>query len=148
MGYRFYDSLGTAPAWEFGRGLSFSTFLYSGLRVEGALSTSPDSAVNVSFVVSLAAGSPAGAEVPQLYLQWAAGLGEPPQSLKGFSKVWLTPEAPSADVILPLRGSDIAVWDEAADGWAIHPGVYGVVVGGSSRDKRLSAPLTVSARGA
>ncbi len=146
MGYRFYDALGPAqaPAWSFGHGLSYSTFLYGNLSVAGALTTDPASFVNVSFTVSLQPGSPAGAEVAQLYLVWAPGLGEPPQALKGFSKVALTPSAPTAVITLPLRGADVAVWDEARDDWAIHAGSYGVAVGGGSRDRRLFAPLAVT----
>jgi beta-glucosidase len=144
MGYRYFDAQGIAPAFEFGFGLSYSDFLYAGIVIEGSLTTDPSSVANVSFTVSLAEGSPAGAEVAQLYIQWAPGLGEPPQSLKGFSKVFLTPTAPSVAVTLPLRGADVAVWDEAIDDWVIHPGSYGVVVGGGSRDKRLSAPLPVT----
>ena len=143
MGYRYYDAMGTSPAWPFGHGLSYSTFEYSALAVAGALTTDPASSVNISFTVALAPGSPAGAEVAQLYLQWAPGLGEPPQSLKGFAKVQLTPAAPSATVTIPLRGADVAVWDEASDDWMIHAGAYGVAVGGGSRDRRLEAQLTV-----
>ena len=149
MGYRHYDALGAEPLWPFGHGLTYSGVAYSALRVSGDLTTALDSNVSVTFTLTLAPGSPPGAEVAQLYLAHPPGLGEPPQVLKGFAKVALGGAGGArqqVDVALPLRGVDVAVWDEGAGGWRAVAGEYVVTVGGSSRGAgRVSVPLRVRA---
>ena len=117
VGYRYYDKSGTAVRWPFGYGLSYTTFAYSDLTVEG------DSvSVNVKNT-----GKCAGAEVVQLYIQEPQdGLYRPLRELKGFQKVFLQP-GESQTVTFSLTGRSFAVWQ---DGWKIPAGTYDVCVGG------------------
>lgn len=57
-------SQGTSPLFPFGHGLSYSTFVYSDLRVSGAVA--PRRNATVSLSVANLAGSPAGREVVQV----------------------------------------------------------------------------------
>lgn len=76
VGYRWYDSHNVAPAFEFGLGLSYTTFSYSDVQVSKS---------GVSFTLKNT-GSRDGAATPQLYLGFPASAGEPPKQLKGGRK--------------------------------------------------------------
>ena len=117
VGYRYYDKAGVPVRWPFGYGLSYTTFAYSDLTVEG------DSvSVNVKNT-----GKCAGAEVVQLYiLEPQDGLYRPLRELKGFQKVFLQP-GESQTVTFSLTGRSFAVWQ---DGWKIPAGTYDACVGG------------------
>ena len=87
-------------------------------------------------------GGVAGSEVVQLYSRFPANAGEPPQQLKAFTKVALAAGA-SAVVGLPLSQRSWSVWSIAKHAWVVVPGVYGIGVGGSSRDIRLVGTVKI-----
>ncbi len=136
VGYRYYDTYKVAPEFAFGHGLSYTTFGYSNLRVVPG----PQS-VRVSFTLTNT-GRRAGAEVAQLYVQ-APGGGPVPraaQELKGFEKVQLAPgQARTVTLVLDRRAFEY--YDEAGKKWALVPGSYGLRVGSSSRDLRLTGAV-------
>ncbi|MCI9141547.1 MAG: glycosyl hydrolase [Lachnospiraceae bacterium] len=117
VGYRYYDKAKKNLRWPFGYGLSYTTFGYSGLQVEGR---------TVSVTVTNT-GAVAGAEVVQLYLcPPQNGLHRPVRELKGFQKVFLQP-GKGQTVTFQLDDRAFALWQ---DGWKIPAGTYGVEVGG------------------
>ena len=117
VGYRYYDKSGTAVRWPFGYGLSYTTFAYSDLTVDG----------NAVSVAVKNTGSFAGAEVVQLYIRAPQdGLHRPLRELKGFQKVFLQ-SGESRTVTFPLTDRSFAVWQ---DGWKIPAGKYTVCIGG------------------
>jgi beta-glucosidase len=63
VGYRWFDKEGIAPLFAFGHGLSYTTFDYSGLKVEKNSDGGLDVKVNIKN-----AGAMASDEVPQVYL--------------------------------------------------------------------------------
>ena len=67
----------------------------------------------------------------QLYLDDPAAAGEPPRQLKGFQKVTLRP-GQSTTVRFTLTGHDLSFWNDAANGWVVPDGRFGVDVGDSS----------------
>lgn len=84
MGYRWYDANNKTPAFEFGYGLSYTTFTITNPSV------SPGA--NGTYVVSATVtntGKLAGAEVAQAYVGMPASTGEPPKRLVGFQKISL-----------------------------------------------------------
>ncbi|KAG5338890.1 hypothetical protein C0989_005663 [Termitomyces sp. Mn162] len=83
LDYRYMDSRGIVPRFEFGFGLSYTTFAYSGLSI----SASGTSQI-IKFTVTNT-GSFAGAEKPQLYLGYPSDAGEPSKVLRGFEEVTL-----------------------------------------------------------
>ncbi|CEL61264.1 hypothetical protein RSOLAG1IB_09886 [Rhizoctonia solani AG-1 IB] len=155
--YRWFDSKNITPRYEFGFGLSYTTFEYKDLKISranDAISGEPiwwDGGVNanglstdawlhepifkVSFTVKNT-GKVSGSEVSQLYLSPPASLGEPPNVLRGFSKVQIDPGR-SKQVELILSRYDLSTWDVTRQGWAKMKGSVGIWVGGSSRDVRL-----------
>ena len=140
VGYRWYDAHRLPVAYPFGHGLSYTSFGYSGLRIER---TSRHSAV-VRFRVTNT-GSRRGFAVPQLYVGMPrpAGVVQPPRQLKGFAKLDLAPGA-SRIVTLRLDRRSLAYWNDAADGWRIEPGCYRIEIGTSSRDLVLARRLAFS----
>jgi beta-glucosidase len=145
VGYRYYDATNETPLFPFGYGLSYASFRYSNLRVtpgqvQNATSNPGTPAcdcngesgrqVTVSATVTNT-GPVAGSDVAQLYLNDPAVAGEPPRQLKGFQKVALKP-GQSTTVRFTLTGQDLSYWDDAASGWVLPDGGFGVYVGDSS----------------
>jgi beta-glucosidase len=78
------------PQWPFGHGLSYTTFRYSGLKVDKK-QLSPDDKLTVTVDITNT-GQRQGAEIVQLYLSDIVATVTPPvKSLKRFSKVYLKP---------------------------------------------------------
>jgi beta-glucosidase len=130
VGYRWYDAEKVAPLFPFGYGLSYTTFAYRRLRVRR-----DGTSVSVSFTVENT-GSRAGTEVAQLYLDDPAAAGEPPKQLEGYARVYLRP-GKSVRITLILRPRSFAYWNAESKAWSVAPGLYRILVGGSSRDPRL-----------
>ena len=145
VGYRYYDANNETPLFPFGYGLSYTGFRYSNLRISsqqvqnttsdpGATSCGCNGQgtrqVTVTATVTNT-GTVAGSDVAQLYLSDPAAAGEPPRQLKGFQKVTLQPGR-STTVQFTLSGHDLSYWNDAANGWVLPDGHFGVDVGDSS----------------
>ncbi len=117
VGYRYYEKSGVAVRWPFGYGLSYTTFAYSDLTVDG----------NAVSVAVKNTGSFAGAEVVQLSVKTPQdGLHRPIRELKVFQKIFLEP-GQRQTVTFSLTDRSFAVWQ---DGWKIPAGKYTVCIGG------------------
>jgi len=132
VGYRWYDANSIEPLFPFGHGLSYTTFEYSSLEMEGDI----ESGLNVSFELQNV-GEFSGAEVAQLYIGYPSQAGEPPKSLRYFRKVNLDPQD-SQLVLFTLSSSDVSIWEVSIHNWAIVGGQFTVYIGSSSRDIRLT----------
>ncbi|TFK30639.1 cellulose-binding beta-glucosidase [Coprinopsis marcescibilis] len=152
--YRHFDKQNIEPRYEFGFGLSYTTFGYSDLKVTGTAggvtfgtgkgsSLAPalhEKTVTVTFTLTNT-GSVAGHEIPQLYIGLPAETNSPPKSLKGFDSVFLQPNQ-SKTVTLQLSRFDLAIWDTPNGRWRVPSGVTSILIGASSRDIRLSGSVT------
>jgi beta-glucosidase len=119
----------SSPLFEFGHGLSYTTFKYDDLDIT-APSIRSTGDVQVSCKITNT-GNREGDEVAQLYVrQETASVVTPVKALKGFHRIHLQPEE-SRVVTFFLKQSDLAVWN-ADQEWQIEPGKYTVTVGGSS----------------
>jgi beta-glucosidase len=123
VGYRWYDSRGNSPAYEFGFGLSYTTFAYSNLAVNPDLSVTFDLANT---------GKREGFEVAQLYLEFPPSAGEPSKRLAGWARVKLAPGERRRVSIGPDPYA-LAVWNTGDNAWQRPAGRYRVHVGASSR---------------
>ncbi len=135
VGYKWYDAENKPVLFPFGFGLSYTTFVYSGLKV------SPGPETAVTFTVKNT-GSRPGAEIAEVYAALPENAGEPPKRLVGWSKVRLAP-GESREVTVSVNPKYLSVFDEASDNWKLIPGRYKFMVGGSSKSLPLSAMLSI-----
>lgn len=130
VGYRGFDKSGIKPRFPFGFGLSYTTFAYANLKVTPA--TAPGGIpVTVTFDVTNT-GQRAGAEVAELYVaDGHAAVPRPAKELKGFARVELKP-GETKSVTLALDRRAFAYYDVKKKDWAVAPGEFTILVGGSS----------------
>ncbi|KAI3393421.1 hypothetical protein diail_4289 [Diaporthe ilicicola] len=161
--YRHYDAEGIEPLYEFGFGLTYTTFTLDGDSTSVSLATGsvadrPDSSVPVQpgghpqlwedvVVVKTRVtntGDRAAHAVPQLYLSFpdTAPEGTPVKVLRGFEKVPLEAGA-SADVEFRLQRRDVSYWDTTDQTWVIPSAEFVFMVGFSSRDLPVEKTLAV-----
>jgi beta-glucosidase len=142
IGYRWYDAHRLAVAYPFGHGLSYTSFAYSDLSVT-VLTDGDDPRVEVRLTVTNT-GERTGRETVQLYVtDPQASVYRPEQELRAFTQVTLAP-GESAPVTLTLGARAFAFWHEAAHGWVVEGGEFGVRIGASSRDIRLTGTVTLA----
>ncbi|KAM5538168.1 hypothetical protein V8D89_008055 [Ganoderma adspersum] len=153
--YRHFDAANIEPRFEFGFGLSYTTFSYSNLKINGSTaggsrqslgpgsSLDPwlhDPVVTVSFTLTNT-GAKAGTEVPQLYTSPPASAKQAPNNLKGFDAIFLQP-GQSKTVTFELSRYDFSYWDVVSQSWQIATGQTGISVGSSSRNLKLKGSIT------
>ena len=137
VGYRYYDTFGVEPAYEFGFGLSYTKFEYKNLKV-----TTHDNSVKVSFEISNTGNFP-GKEVAQAYIRAPKGkLDKPLQELKGFYKTRLLNPGETEKVEIEIDLKSLASFD--GEMWLVEKGEYEARVGSSSRDIRLVGKFTIN----
>jgi beta-glucosidase len=134
VGYRWYESRGKEPAYEFGFGLSYTTFAYSNLAVNPDLSVTFDLANT---------GKQDGVEVAQLYLEFPPSAGEPSKRLAGWARVKLAPGERRRVSIAPDPYA-LAIWNAGDNAWQRPAGRYRVHVGASSRTLPLAQEIEVA----
>ncbi|OZJ02438.1 hypothetical protein BZG36_04403, partial [Bifiguratus adelaidae] len=135
IGYRWFDAKNITPNFEFGFGLSYTTFKYSGISFRKA-----GQRVTVTVQVHNS-GKLDGAEVAQLYLGFPSSVGEPPKILRGFDKVFLKAGASTTVTFKLTPASDMSYWDVQQQAWVVPSGTFAAYVGASSRDIRQTATL-------
>jgi beta-glucosidase len=128
IGYRWYDANNVTPLFPFGYGLSYTSFAYSDLQVQGPSQPGADATVTATVTNT---GSRAGSDVAQLYVADPSAAGEPPRQLAGYKRVTLA-AGQSTQVRFKVTPQDEEWWDTSANGWSQSPGAYGVYVGDSS----------------
>lgn len=148
LDYRAFDAKDIAPRFEFGYGLSYTSFRYSSLSIKPSVHLFKSKCNDDNLwqpVAKVSAtitnrGSVAGQEVAQLYV---AIPNSPPKQLRGFYKVRLSPQKSEA-VHFELTRRDLSVWDVVSQAWSIQEGEYKIFVGASSRDVRLQGIVRVT----
>ncbi|MEU7791368.1 glycoside hydrolase family 3 N-terminal domain-containing protein [Amycolatopsis sp. NPDC049159] len=135
-----YLDLESGPLYEFGHGLSYTTFRIDGLRLSDTRLPARGGRIQVSVRVANT-GSRAGDEVVQLYLRDpVASIVQPVRRLRGFQRVTLAAGA-STTVSFTLTPDDVGFYDNAA-AFRVEPGKIEVYVGNSSA-ATLSSSFTV-----
>ncbi|MDX6574700.1 MAG: beta-glucosidase, partial [Blastocatellia bacterium] len=122
-----FDNAGFTPQFEFGSGLSYTTFAYSELRLnKKTIAGNEDVSVSVTVKNS---GKRAGKEVVQLYLSdLVASLSPPGIRLKRFAKVYLDP-GQTRTLTFKLRPDDLSFID-ANNKRVVEPGEFEVTIAG------------------
>jgi beta-glucosidase len=148
IGYRYYDTRKVAPMFPFGFGLSYTTFSYSDLQVNATEIKDTERATVTVKVKNT--GRVTGREVAQLYIhEQRSSVVRPEKELKAFAKVELQP-AEETVISFQLEKRDFAFYDVSSHEWAVNPGKFDILVGGSSRDlplKRTVEMVTIQKGG-
>lgn len=138
VGYRYYDTYKVAPQFEFGFGLSYTSFAYKNLK----LSKAANGVVTAVFTITNT-GKVAGGEVAQLYVhKEKSAITRADKELKGFQKVFLQP-GESKTVSIQLNKDAFQFFDENKNDWNTEKGAYLIQVGGSSRQIFLSSSIAM-----
>ena len=139
VGYRWFDKENIDPLFAFGHGLTYTTFEYSGLKVERA----NDGGLNVSVSIKNT-GKMDSDEVPQVYLsapnEIPAGVQFPVRALVAFDRVHIA-SGQSKAVTLHVAPRQLQYWFTAGSKWVTASGKRTVSVGTSSRDLRLEGTI-------
>ena len=132
VGYRHYDLTRKPVAFEFGHGLSYTTFEWGQLILRGreACLPSGNQVLNLEIEVRNT-GTHAGRECVQIYHATRDGV----HNLVAFALTRCLQPTESEVVSLTLRASELAHWDDRAipATWAVPAGEYTLRAGRSSR---------------
>lgn len=153
--YRHFDEESIEPRYEFGFGMSYTTFDMSDLGIEkseeadwdewpsgdvipGGQKDLWDVLVTVQVRVNNT-GPVAGAEVAQLYL----GIpNAPSKQLRGFEKPYLE-SGEATRVSFEVTRRDLSSWDPSRQRWHLQRGQYAVFAGSSSRVLPLNDTFSI-----
>ncbi len=134
-----YTDSPTTPLFPFGHGLSYTSFAYDELTVQGTTTREP---IKVSVVVRNT-GERAGDEVVQLYVQdQVASVARPDRMLVGFARVSLDPGR-ARTVTFTIDPSRLAFYDPQMR-FVVEPGTFSFCVGASSADIRAEQVVELS----
>jgi beta-glucosidase len=135
VGYRYYDTFGVKPAYEFGYGLSYTTFTFGDLKLNKGNFDGP---VTVTVTVKNTGKVP-GKEVAQLYISAPdQKLKKPKNELKAFAKTRLLKPGESQTISFELTSKDLASFDPASSSWVAEAGTYSLNIASSSANIKAS----------
>ena len=132
VGYRYYEAKNIPVRYEFGYGLSYTTFDYSNLEVDAG-------ARRVSFDIKNT-GAIKGAEAAQVYIQKA---GDAYPELRGFEKVELE-AGETKRVSVELDENAFKSYDTSAHNFLPSAGTYKIFAASSVKKIQLEKEIEVS----
>jgi beta-glucosidase len=134
VGYKWFEAQNKQPLFAFGFGLTYTSFGYSGLKVDAAAKT-------VRFTVKNT-GSRAGTEIAEVYAKLPQGADEPYKRLVGWKRIDLA-AGESRTVTVTIDTRPLQTFNESSEGWSLAPGAYQVLVGPSSDNTPLTASIAI-----
>jgi beta-glucosidase len=141
VGYRYFNTFHVKPSYEFGYGLSYTTFDISNLKMSSKAFTN-----KMDFTVTVKnTGKVAGKEVVQLYLSAPSkSIDKPISELKAFGKTNLLQPGESQTITLTLNPKDLASFITSKNAWIAEAGTYKVAIATSSLDTKQTATFTLA----
>ncbi|MFI5185968.1 MAG: glycoside hydrolase family 3 C-terminal domain-containing protein [Chitinophagales bacterium] len=141
VGYRYYNTFNVKPAYEFGFGLSYTSFDYSNLK----LSATSFNKKILATVTIKNSGSVAGKEAVQLYISAPSKtLDKPSEELKGFAKTKLLQPGESQTISFDIDAEDLASFDSKRESWVAEAGTYSIKIGASSQSIKQTATFNLA----
>ena len=140
VGYRYYNTFKVPVAYEFGYGLSYTSFDFSNIKLS---STEFKNQITVSVDVRNT-GKVAGREVVQLYRSAPSQkLNKPEEELVAFAKTKALNPGETQSLSFTLKAQDLASFDEKTSSWIAEAGKYSLKVGNSSSDIRQTGTFNL-----
>lgn len=155
--YKAFIAQNITPRFEFGYGLTYTTFNYSSLQsrvltnvstaefppgsnniAQGGVASLWDVIATVDCTVTNT-GSVTASEVAQLYVNIPGG---PPKVLRGFNKQGVAP-GQGVKFHFDLTRRDLSEWDVVSQQWRLQSGSYAIYVGKSVLDTQLTGTLRI-----
>ena len=135
--YKFFKG---QSLFEFGYGLSYTSFTYSDLEIPDSIKAGD----NVEFSVKVKnVGKTAGDEVVQVYVKdLEASVRVPLHSLQAFERIHLEP-GQARTVTFNLSPKNMALLNDDME-WVVEPGRFEIQIGSSSADIRLKKLITAA----
>lgn len=153
--YKHFIAQNITPQYEFGYGLTYSTFEYSDVQVQvtgdisapqymnatGAEGGDPELWTSLATVTTTVTntGEVEAAEVAQLYVHIPGG---PAKQLRGYAKQTVAPGA-SFTATFELNKRDLSSWDVVSQSWVLQAGEYQLYVGKSVLDICLESSISL-----
>lgn len=151
---RDYMDFTSEPLYPFGYGLSYTTFEYSGLKIEKLSSSAVGMTSDIGLMMDASpavakvtvnvknTGSRDGSEVVQLYVHdRAASVAQPPLQLRAFEKISLK-AGESRDVTFTLGFDELSIIGLDMKR-VLEAGEFDIMVGASSQDIRQKGILKI-----
>jgi beta-glucosidase len=141
VGYRYYSTFKVEPAYEFGYGLSYTTFKYSGFKISAPIFNNKLTAA----VTITNTGKAGGKEVAQLYLSApATKMDKPLIELKGFAKTRLLKPGESQTLTFTINAKALASYETKREAWIADAGNYTLSIGASSKDIKATVKFKLA----
>lgn len=139
VGYRYFDTFGVTPAYEFGYGSSYTTF---DTKVEGV--TADKDKVTVKAKVTNTGAKYSGKEVVEVYFSAPkVNIEKPYQELAAYAKTDNLAPGQSQIVTISYNTTDMSSYNEKKAAYEMEKGNYYVRVGDSSRNTHVGAVLSL-----
>jgi len=137
---RGYVDMPGTPLYEFGYGLSYTTFEYSNLQISPKeIGTAGEVEISVDVKNT---GKREGTEIVQLYFNDViSSVTTPVKELRGFEKIHLNPDE-TKNVKLKLTPEHLKLLDRNMK-WIVEPGTFDIMIGSSSQDIRQKGSFEV-----
>ncbi len=132
VGYKYYLAKGIKPSYEFGYGLSYSTFEAKDIKV----TEKENNEIECDLTI-FNKGTYSGKEVVQLYIKDPLGLVK----LKKFAKTQSLNTGDSSKIKLILSQDDFTSYNAEKSKWEVMPGTYQIMIGNSSENIWLSKDI-------
>jgi beta-glucosidase len=141
VGYRYYNTFGIKPAYEFGYGLSYTDFAFGNVKL-----STPDFKTRILASLTVTnTGKVAGRQVVQLYISAPADkLQKPQEELKGFYKTVNLQPGQKQVVTFEINAADLASFDTNSSSWVANAGKYEVKIGASSTKIKQTASFNLA----
>ena len=136
VGYRYFEKYKIPVMYEFGYGLSYTTFTYSNIKIS-AKNFQKKLTISVDITN---AGKMAGKEIVQLYIGApVVKIEKPVKELKGFVKTELLQPGQKQTISFTINKMDLASFNESQSAWVADKGLYNIYVGSSSKQIKQSS---------
>ena len=141
VGYRYFDTFNVDPAYEFGYGMSYTTF-----DVEPVSVTADAENVTVEVKVTNTGDTYSGKEVVEVYFSAPDGeLEKPYQELAAYAKTDTLAPGQSQTLSVSFKTTEMSSYSEEKAAYIMEDGDYIIRVGNSSRNTAAAAVLTLDA---
>jgi beta-glucosidase len=142
-GYRRFDTTGEKPIFNFGFGLSYTTFSYANLQIAKDPETGKTGKTTYTVSVDVTnTGKLGGDEVIQLYLTAKVSVDMPKKQLRGFKRLYFN-AGETKKITLELSPYELSYWSIEKKHYFVEKGEYTIWVGGSSDNLQLTSSFKI-----